>query len=61
VIDDTTADFTKETGVYHIILDTVGATSFSRSARPRAAAKQRNAQVLREWSGLGIPEIRGRR
>lgn len=51
VIDYTTTDFTQTQGVYDIILDTVGGTSFSRSKRV-LAPNGRHVFVVQDWPQL---------
>jgi NADPH:quinone reductase-like Zn-dependent oxidoreductase len=51
VIDYTRTDFTQTQGVYDVILDTVGGTSFSRSKRV-LAANGRHVFVVQDWPQL---------
>jgi NADPH:quinone reductase-like Zn-dependent oxidoreductase len=51
VIDYTTTDFTEAQGVYDVILDTVGGTSFSRSKRV-LAPNGRHVFVVQDWPQL---------
>lgn len=51
VIDYTVTDFTQAQGVYDVILDTVGGTSFSRSKRV-LAPNGRHVFVVQDWPQL---------
>lgn len=51
VIDYTVTDFTQTQGVYDVILDTVGGTSFSRSKRV-LAPNGRHVFVVQDWPQL---------
>lgn len=51
VVDYTTTDFTQAHGVYDVILDTVGGTSFSRSTRV-LAPNGRHVFVVQDWPQL---------
>jgi len=51
VIDYKAADFTQEPGVYDVILDTVGGTSFSRSKRV-LSPNGRHVFVVQDWPRL---------